>query len=291
MRVDLRLVALVLAIGSARADAQGAAEGPVLGAHALRPGAALKVWVEDGRVRLVAWDRDSIIVRGHVGRGEGFFIGGDSNGMKFGTEKRPSRGVAGHSDIVAYIPRRSPVSVKTVSATIDAAGVSGWFYSVSGTIHLSGRATSVEAESMNGSLDLDVTTPWLRARTGDGHLLLRGAAEDVDVSTISGTLDIAATTVRRGLFGSVSGDIHYAGSPLEGGIVEFSNHSGNVELLLPRSVSGVFALTSIVGSIENGFARAQPIVASPRSLRVSLGRGGSQVTVRTFRGAIRLRAQ
>ncbi len=291
MRVDLRCCALSLAIGAAPLAAQDASEGPVLGGHALRPGAALKIWVETGRLRLVAWDRDSVVVRGHVGRAEGFFIGGDSTGMKFGVEKRVGSRATGRSDIVAFIPRRSMVSVKSVSAAVDAAGMSGWFYSVSGPIHLSGRATLIEAESMNGSLDLDVTTPWLRARTGDGHLLLRGAPEDVDVSTISGTLDIAASTVRRGQFGSVSGDIHYAASPLPGGIVEFSNHSGNVELLLPRSVSGDFALTSVAGSIDNGFGRAQPIAAAPRSLRVSLGRGGSKVTVRTFRGAIRLRAR
>ena len=284
-------MSVIVACASVRAGAQGPADGPVLGAHALHAGAPLKIWVESGRVRLIAWDRDSIEVRGHPGRGQGFFIGGDSSGMKFGVEKRvPSHGT-GQTGIVAYIPRRSMVSVKSVAAIIDAAGLSGWFYSVSGAIHLGGRATSIEAESMNGSLDIDVTAPWLRARTGDGHLLLRGAPEDVDVSTISGTLDIAASTVRRGQFGSVSGDIHYAGSPQPGGIVEFSNHSGNVELLLPADVSGDFTLTSIAGSIENGVTRARPIATSPRSLRVSLGRGGSQVTVRTFKGAIRLRAR
>lgn len=291
MRVDWRALALLLVVAAAKVGGQSSADGPVLGARALRQGASLKIWVDAGRLRLIAWDRDSILVRGHAGRGERFVFGGDSNGMKFGTEARAGSGPIGRSDIAAWIPRRSTVSVKSVAAAVEAAGVSGWFYSVSGAIHLSGRATSIEAESMNGSLDLDVSTPWLRARTGDGRLLLRGAPEDVDVSTISGTLDVTATTVRRGQFGSVSGDIRYAGSPVAGGIVEFSSHSGNVELILPSDASAEFALTSISGSIENGVTRAQPIAASPRSLRVMLGRGGSQVTVRTFKGAIRLRAQ
>jgi hypothetical protein len=293
MRVDARVIvaALVLAVASKPASAQGPADGRVLGARHVSRSAAFKVWMPDGEMRMVAWDRDSLLVRGRVARGDNFFIGGDSAGMKFGVEHPGTDGSGGKSAIVVYLPRGARVSVKSVSANVDASGVSGWFYSVSGSMRLSGAASSVEAESMTGSLDLDLTTPWLRARTGDGHLLLRGAAEDVDVSTVTGTLDVATTTVRRGQFGSVSGDIHYVGSPASGAIMEFSSHSGNVELSLPASASGVFSLTSISGAIENGLSTVRPTAAQPHSMRLSLGRGGSQVTVRTFKGAIRLRQQ
>jgi hypothetical protein len=257
----------------------------------LQPTAALKVWGAGGRVRLVAWDEDSIVVRGRIMRPENFFFSGNDAGVKFGVEKRSTDSTPGRSDIVAYVPRRSTVSAKTVTGSIDGVGVSGWFYSVSGAIRLSGGARSIEAESMRGNLDLDVSTPWLRARTGDGHLLLRGAPQDVDASTIGGTLDVVAPTVLRGQFGSVTGDIHYVGTPVEGGVVEFSNHTGSVELLLPRTVSGVFSLSSVAGPIENGFLQTTPIAATPHAMRLTLGRGGSQVTVRTFKGAIRLRIQ
>jgi len=280
---------LAAALASSPAVAQTEADGPVLGARAVRSNAGLKFWVPAGRLRLVAWDRDSLLVRGRVPRTASFYIEGNTVGMKLAVEK--PGGETGQSNVIAYVPRDAKVSVKTVSAGIDAAGVTGWFYSVSGSIHLSGSAASVEVESMNGNLDLDVTTPWMRARTGDGHLLLRGAPQDVDASTIAGTLDIAATTVLRGQFGSVSGDIHYVGSPAAGAIFEFSNHSGAVDLLLPENVSGVFALSSIVGSIDNGFTSVRPMGSASHSMRLSLGRGASQVTVRTFKGSIRIRPQ
>jgi hypothetical protein len=178
-----------------------------------------------------------------------------------------------------------------VTASIDGTGVTGWFYTVSGAVHLSGAATSIEVESMKGSLDLDVTTPWMRARTGDGHLLLRGAPQDVDAATIGGTLDIATQTIVRGQFSSVSGDIHYVGSPASGAIFEFSNHSGVVDMLLPRTASGAFTLSSIVGAIENGFTQVRPASSTPHALRLTLGRGDASVTVRTFKGAIRLRSE
>ena len=294
MRVDVRIIAaaLLLAVAAPRsAVAQSAADGPVLGARHAESSAGIKIWMPGGRMRLVAWDRDSILIRGRVASDENFFFGGGSAGMKLGFEPRDSQEVAGRSTLVVYLPRQARVSVKSINANVDAANVSGWFYSVSGSMHLGGSASSVEVETMTGSLDLDLTTPWLRARTGDGHLLLRGAPEDVDVSTVAGTLDIATTAVRRGQFGSVSGDIHYVGAPARGAIMEFSNHSGNVELQLPQGASGVFSLTSITGPIENALNSVRPASSQPHSMRLTLGAGNSQITVRTFRGAIRLRPQ
>jgi hypothetical protein len=131
----------------------------------------------------------------------------------------------------------------------------------------------------------------MRARTGQGRLLIRGAVQDVDGSTIDGALDVATPTILRGRFSSVNGDIRYAGSPARGALFEFSNHAGTVDFSLPRSVSSKFELSSVTGSIENGFTQVRPASDGPHSLRLSLGRGEAQVTVRTFKGPIRLRPQ
>ena len=292
--VEARVAALTVALAVAITTpgvAQSAAEGPVLGARHVTSSAVFKVWVPAGRLKLVGWSKDSIVVRGRVDRNEHFYMGGDSAGMKFGLEHPNGPEPNGRSSLVVYLPRGGQVSIKTVSTTVDASNVSGWFYSVTGNMHLTGAASAIEAETMTGSLDLDVTVPWIRARTGDGHLLLRGAPQDVDVSTVGGTLDVLATSIQRGQLGSVSGDIHYAASPAANAIMEFSSHSGNVELMLPATASGVFSLSSVTGTIENDLVKVRPAGGPQRSVRVNLGRGGAQVTVRTFKGGIRLRPQ
>ena len=147
MRADTKFLMVLAIVAGTRAAAQSAADGPVLGARALQPTAAFKIWVPAGQVRLIAWDRDSILVRGHVPKSENFYFSGNFAGMKLGVEQNSPRGKAGQSNIVAYVPRRGKFNVKTVTASIDGAGVSGWFYSVSGPIHLSGSATSVEVAS------------------------------------------------------------------------------------------------------------------------------------------------
>ena len=291
MRLRICLEFAMLFSLTARASAQSATDGPVLGARHVNPTASLKIWSPAGTVRLVAWDRDSVVMRGRVPEPEQTMFAGGSNGMKLGIEGYWNNGNAKPARLVIYLPRQSKVSIKTISADIDAADVSGSFYTVSGSIHLSGRSTSIEVESMNGNLDLDVTTPWIRARTGEGHLLLRGRPEDVDAATISGTLDVATTSPLRAQFSSVSGDIHYAALPANGGIFEFSNHSGAVDLALPANAAGTFALSSVVGAIDNRLSPMKPATAPSRSVRFTLGRGGASVTVRTFKGAIRLRPQ
>jgi hypothetical protein len=284
---------LAILIGVAATQVAGA-QLPVLRARALDATAAVKVFNPAGSIRLVGWDRDSIVVRGRVARGQQFFFGGSAQGVKLGIEDPVTGGDSRPSELVIYLPRASRMSIKSASADITGTDVSGWFYSVSGSIRLTGSATSIEAETMNGNIDLAAVVPWVHARTGEGTLTLRGAAADVDLSTIAGTLNVASTSIRRGRLSSVTGDIHLLGALPGDALLELSNHEGTVDLLLPRSVSGVFDLSTISGTIENGFTEARPAAIGTtrtRALRVQLGDGGAHVTVRTFRGAIRLRSR
>lgn len=292
MRRSIVSSALVIACGASTVSAQAsAADGPVLRARHAAPAPNVKLFNPAGSVRIVGWDKDSIVVRGRVATSEAFYFNGDDSQMKLGIDERADGRPMARCDLVVYLPRRSQVSLKTVAGDITASDVSGWFYTVSGNVRLSGSASTIEVQSMSGNVDLNVITPWAHARTGDGNLLVRGEPQDVDASTIGGTLSIASSAIVRGQFGSVSGDVHYAGSPVSGAIFDFSNHSGAIDLSLAKSVSGVFTLSSVVGSIENGFAEVRPTASTPHSIRLSLGRGGAQVAARTFKGTIRLRPQ
>lgn len=284
------LALLVVAAASGTASAQL----PVLRARSLDATAAVKILNPAGSIRLVGWDRDSIVVRGRIARGERFFFGGSASGVKFGIDDTVTSGDSRASELVVYLPRASRISAKSASADITGSDVSGWFYSVTGSIRLAGSATTIEAETMDGSIDLDVAVPWVRARTGNGTLTLRRAAADADLATIAGALNVATTNVRRGRFSSVTGDIRMIGAPPADALLELSNHEGSVDLLLPRNANGVFDLSTVGGRIENALVGMRPAAGSAiqgRALRVQLGDGGAHVTVRTFRGPIRLRSQ
>jgi hypothetical protein len=268
----------------------------VLAARHAGPTTPLKVFGVAGSIRLVGWDRDSVMVTSRS-RPPGFFFINDPAAVKmgvdqfrFGVEENAQSAAATPYHFVVYLPKQSRISVRTTSADIDGSDVSGWFSTASGSIHLGGAPdATLDVESITGNIDVNVNASWLRARTGRGRLIVRGAVPDVDASTVDGELDVATSAIVRGRFSSVTGDIRYAGSIAPSAIFDFSNHAGAVDMALPASVSGTFDLSSVTGIVENSLAQSRPVSGGAHALRLTLGRGDAQITVRTFKGTVRLR--
>lgn len=283
------IIALLLVAPAALAQSP-AGEGPVLASMGLEPTASFSFFHPAGSLRLIGWDRDSIVVHGRGRRGD-FFFGGSRAGGKMGMDDPMPGDSSKPVDLVVYYPRRGSVVVKAATANVSVSDLSGRYSTVSGSIRITGSAASLDVETMSGNLDLQASTPWLRARTGQGRLLIRGAPQDVDVSTVGGTLDIATSTILRGRFSTVTGDVRYAASPAPGALGDFSTHSGTVDFLLPRDVSSKFDVSSVTGDIVNGFTQVKSVATGAHRLRLSLGRGEAQFTVRTFKGTVRLRPE
>jgi DUF4097 and DUF4098 domain-containing protein YvlB len=264
---------------------------PVLTARHMNQGASLKVFNATGAVRLVGWSHDSMEVRGNVTPRRRYYAAGDANGAKVGVDDGPSNEPPPHGDLTIYVPRGTQVSVKTVNGNVETSDVSGWFYSIAGSVRIGGNAKSIEVDAMRGDIDLAVSVPWMHVRAGEGHVVVHGIVTDADISTIGGKLDIASGAIQRGRFASVAGDIRWTGAPAPGAILDFSNHNGAVEFVLPRSTAATFSLSTVGGTITNGFAQVRPVSQAERSVRVTFGRGGADIAVRTFKGAIRMRPQ
>ncbi len=284
------VVALVLALIAPAARAQL----PWLGARATEANVGVKVFDPAGAVRITAWDKDSVVVRGRVARGERFYLSGDRHGLKLGIMPRADDAVPGALTFEIMVPRGSNVSVKAVTADIAASGVSGWFYSVSGRMSIDGDSRAVDVQTITGDIAVAVTAPVVRAQTGDGKIVLRGAPEDVDISTVGGAIEVAAPAIVRGRFASVSGDIAFTGAPAAGGVLDFTDHAGAVVMVMPRDVAGVFELSTIAGTISNEMSTVRAVAApggKGSAIRIGLGPSASagRVVIRTFRGAIVLR--
>ncbi len=283
--------ATLFAFAARSSLAQSASDGPELAARHIADFASFKIFNSHGSVRIVGWERDSLVVRGTLARPRSFSASGDSGGMKIDIDDPRPGAPVDPTRLVVYLPRHARVSVKAANADIDATDVAGWFYTITGNVRISGSASSIEVEAMRGAVAIDARTPWLRLRGGDGPAIVRGAPEDADVSTIAGSLDVMTDGVMRGQFASVSGDVRFSGAPAPRGLYEFSNHSGAIELRLPPDASASLTLSNVMGPIDNGFVRVRPVSTTPHTVRITLGRGESQMTVRSFKGAIRLTPQ
>jgi hypothetical protein len=298
MRRLILLVAISVASRGATAQTQASrgSRDIVLEARRVGPTIPLKIYGIAGSIRLIGWDRDSLVITSQS-RPADFFFHHDSGGIKvgldqyrFGIEQANTAENARPIHFVVYLPKQSRVAVKSVSGEIDASDVSGTFTSASGTIQLRGTTATLDVTSVTGDIDLNASASWVRAQTGGpGRVIVRGAVQDVDASTVDGELDIATPAVMRGRFASVTGDIRYAATPAPGSIFDFSNHSGAVDMALPRDASALLDLSSVSGTVENSIGTARPAAGGARSMRVTLGRGDAQMTVRTFKGTVRLR--
>ena len=285
-KAALAVLSLFLTVVSAAGQQRSGARVVERGSR-LRPDAAIKVFLPVGSIRVVGWDRDSLAVRATVAAGSDFFFGGGEQGAKFGVEDRPGGPPAGPTELLISVPKRSHVSIRSVSATIDGRDVSGWFYSVSGRISLGGTASILEVESLTGPVELESRATWVRARTGRARLTVGGAVQDLSASSVSGPITITTTALERARFGSVSGDIRYAGQAIGNAVLDIDNHSGTIELALSPRESMTLDLVSVRGAIANeiGATRASA-VGDGSSLNLRLGSGEARLSARSFRGRI-----
>lgn len=300
----MRRLLVVLAIGVAARNARGQTQASrgsrdiVLEARRIGPTTPLKIYGIAGSIRLIGWDRDSLVITSQS-RPRDFFFAHDPGGggvktgieqYRFGVDSERTAEDNRPVHFVVYLPKQSQVVVHSISAAIDASDVSGNFSTTSGSIQLRGMTATLEVASVSGNVDLNASASWARAQTGGaGRLIVRGAIQDVDASTVDGELDVVTPAVMRGRFSSVNGDIRYAAAPAAGAIFDFSNHSGAVDMALPRDASAALDLSSVSGIVENGISQARPAAGGAHSMRLTLGRGDAQMTVRTFKGTVRLR--
>ena len=281
-----------LIIGALLTGRPAAAQTPISRGIAVNRDVGVKIWIPAGSIRLIGWDRDSLHVEGTIGKGDTFFFGGAGSGAKFGVDEPPAGRVAQPVRLTAYVPRNGRVSVRTVSASTEASDVSGWFNTVSGDLHLSGTAQEVQAEAIDGSIYLTVTSPYARVRTGSGTLSVGGRIEDLVASTVSGPLTVTAGGLARARFESVTGPIILEAPVDRAASIDVDNHNGSVELRLPSSVAADFDLTSVAGSIANFFDKRPPTTGRQgrgQELSFYTDPKGARIVVRTFKGTITLR--
>lgn len=250
-----------------------------------------------GTVKLMGWDRDSIVVSGsvHDTPAERFQVQQGEGGVTIGLwDTTVARAEPSH--ITVRVPASSQVWIRTGSAEVYAGGLSGSLdvNSVGGEIHVDGAPASVFAESMTGRVVLDVRTPVARAKTVTGHILVRGAIIDANATSVSGNVLIEDAAVDRGSFGSVDGELRMVGELRRGATLDFVTHSGAVEFLLPAATSGEFRVSTYEGGLRNEFS--VPVHTSASKIKGSeqrflLGSGGARVNVRTFRGRVVVRSR
>jgi DUF4097 and DUF4098 domain-containing protein YvlB len=279
-----------------------------------------------GSVRVVGSARNEVRVTGTLGRGSAR-LEMEETGDRLLVRVVGAQSGRGASDIEVTLPARKTVNVRTTSADAQVDGVDGVVdvRTVSGNARVGGTPREVSTSTRSGNVQVQANTARVSANTVSGNVRVAGTVrEAVEVNSVSGDLEIdaAAREVRvntvsgdasvrnltgrvsmvsvsgdmqvqgrrvSGSFRSVSGDIRIAGDLDPAGTLSLTTHSGDVELRLPANVAMELDFSTHSGSLSTAFpATTQGDWGRGRQQRLSLGRGGPTVTVRTFSGDLNL---
>ena len=267
--------------------------------YALAPDASVRIAGAISSLRIIGWDRDSLVITGTVPIGWRFDGGvaaavtGASRGAKFYVE--------GATDVFptaaaleVRVPARARVWAKSGSADMEVSGVSGGLdlNIVGGSVTVQGTPRELNIESMDGDVHVRAGASWLRVKTATGNVDVRGGSEDAGVSTVSGTVRIGDGRYERGKLETVTGDVIYEGDIGYKGSVDITTHSGAIDLRLPARPSLELDAVTVTGTIENGVTSSKPVPGREgrgMELGFSSGGGDTRVVVRSFKGNVALK--
>lgn len=257
--------------------------------------AALRIHNMVGSVIVHGWNKDTVLVRGTLGPGDSFFMGGGYTGVKMFVESVNDRNPK-PTRLEVWAPARVRLWIKTATANIDVSDITGGLdlYVVSGTIDVTGNPHELNAEAIDGDIHITGSPSWMRAKSATGAITLQGASADAGLSTVSGPIKVngGTGTFERTKIETVTGNISFAGRLERSGAFDFDTHSGTVDIAIPEKSGATFSVVTIAGSITNNLSRKSPIpgrFGRGAELIADESGGGAKVSVRTFKGPITLR--
>ena len=256
---------------------------------------ALRIHNMVGSVIVHGWNKDTVVVRGTLGAGDSFHIGGGYTGVKMFVESANERNPK-PTRLEIWAPARVRLWIKTATANIDVGDVAGGLdlYVVSGTIDVTGNPRELNAEAIDGDIHITGSPSWVRAKSATGAITLQGSSPDAGLSTVSGPIRIDGGTgmFERTKLETVTGNITFAGRLDRSGAFDFDTHSGIVDIAIPEKMGATFSVVTIAGSITNNLSRKNPIpgrFGRGAELSSEEDGGGARVSVRTFKGPVTLR--
>ena len=261
--------------------------------------ASIRLFGAFAKLRIIGWDRDSLVITGTMARG--WRLEGNAASNAFGAPRAakffidsPAETDAPGAALEVRVPAKARVWAKSGSADIEVTGVTGGLdlNIVGGSITVSSTPRELNIESMDGSVKVLAGAPWMRVKTATGEIDVRGGGEDVGLSSVGGTVRVSGGRYERGKFETVTGDIVYEADIGFKGSIDLTTHSGRVDLRVPPPPNLELDATTVTGTIENSITSRRPLVGREgrgMELAFSSGTGDTRVVVRSFKGNVVVR--
>jgi DUF4097 and DUF4098 domain-containing protein YvlB len=243
-----------------------------------------------GYVRVEGWDRDSITAIDPTG--QALSMRRDATGeLRILPPQGPGfGGNVARSDIFVRVPRNVRVNVDGSQTKVDVMGVAGRVdvdVNVSGDVKISGAPAELNVDARQSDIDLQVSTPYLRAKSAAGRIRWTGSSDDVLLSSVTGGITIQGGTVGRGRFETTSGDIRFHGGIGTHASIVFDTHSGDITAELAKGTEAELIVSGSITDVLGHHSTGPTDPAQNGATEYQLGaRHDAAVTLRSFNGRV-----
>lgn len=257
-----------------------------------------------GAIVVRAWEKNEVLVRGTLAAGaEELSFDGDKTGADISVAvpeswfHAPGEDAAFRTTLEITVPAASRLSIESVNASVDVAGVAGEIdvTTVNGGVKIDGPTKGVEVETMTGAVEVRANGAPMRVHTVSGKVSVAGASGEIGVETVSGPVEVAGSAVAQLEIQTTTGAVGFSGTIARTGSIRIETFSSPVRLVLPRGVHTEFDLTSFSGKIQSDFCAGTPVTRERfepyRQLRCSTGLEGFEIGVRTHDADITIAAE
>jgi hypothetical protein len=203
------------------------------------------------------------------------------------------QGTAPGGQLEMRVPAGATVWAKSGSARIEVSGVTGGLdlNVVGGAIVVTGTPRELNVESMDGDVDISGNPGWMRVKTATGNVTVRGSSTDAGITTVAGTVTFGNGPFERVRIETVTGPVTFGAVLGRAAALVVDSHSGAIDLRLEPKASVDIDATTITGTITNGVSARRPTPGREgrgAELTLGIGTGDARVTLRSFKGNIRL---
>jgi DUF4097 and DUF4098 domain-containing protein YvlB len=199
----------------------------------------------------------------------------------------PSRDVnwGDGSDLTIHVPVLSRVKFVGVSSDVSAKDIQGGLQlqTVSGDIFAHEIGSQLMVSTVSGEIEVDGSTGRLRASAISGDLHIESAATDATFETVSGHQRLMLQHFDQASVRSVSGDVMLSGHLSDGGVLDITSVSGDIDVGLQSLLNAtVKAVAGFGGAIDNGWNDGEVDDSGPMGerLKTVVGDGSAEVSLR-----------
>ncbi len=251
-------------------------------------GTRLRIENQGGDIMVKTWDKNQVRVQASHSRRTHVTI--SLGGAVLSLEAEADRGPSNMVDYELTVPAWMPLNLQGMYATVSIKGSRAPIEveTLDGDITLEGGAENVKLTSVQGRIMVTGARGRIELNSVSEDIEAAGLQGDILAETVSGSITIARSVAKSVEIQTVSGELIYDGTVIDGGHYSLLTHSGEILFSVPEGTNATIATAIGSGEVRASF----PLPASDRPSRrrqtFRLGTGSATVELESFSGTISL---